>query len=133
LDELTLKQASQKISFLFTATLAVELAGLSCAIPERHQQGCVVFQGTWKSSSLLTDGALAKWEASLKVPRVGIKRIPDDENHWILQQRTQKEQRKLDVPTLVAWDNGDIFFDVKWLHWLEQATPGTSSPWINTC
>ena len=47
------------------------------------------------------------------MPRVGIKRIPDDENHWILQQRTQKEQRKLDVPTLIAWDNGDIFFDVK--------------------
>lgn len=63
------------------------------------------------------------------MPRVGIKRIPDDENHWILQQRTQKEQGKLGVPTLIAWDNGDIFFDVKWLHWLEEATPGTLS-WI---
>jgi hypothetical protein len=37
LSELTfnLTQASEKISFLFAATLAVELAGLSCAILER--------------------------------------------------------------------------------------------------
>jgi hypothetical protein len=37
LSELTfnLTQASDKISFLFAATLAVELAGLSCAILER--------------------------------------------------------------------------------------------------
>ena len=39
----------------------------------------------------------------------------------------RKEQRKLDVPTLIAWDKGDIFFDVKWLHCLEEVTPATLS------
>jgi pimeloyl-ACP methyl ester carboxylesterase len=29
------------------------------------------------------------------------------------------------APTLIAWGTDDIFFDVKWSHWLEKAIPGT--------
>jgi hypothetical protein len=29
------------------------------------------------------------------------------------------------VPTLIAWATGDIFFDVKWWHWLTATIPGT--------
>jgi pimeloyl-ACP methyl ester carboxylesterase len=29
------------------------------------------------------------------------------------------------APTLIAWGTDDIFFDVKWAHWLEKAIPGT--------
>jgi pimeloyl-ACP methyl ester carboxylesterase len=31
---------------------------------------------------------------------------------------------QLDVPTLVAWGTGDVFFDVRWAHWLEDTIPG---------
>jgi pimeloyl-ACP methyl ester carboxylesterase len=30
----------------------------------------------------------------------------------------------LQVPTLVAWGTGDVFFDVKWAHWLDETIPG---------
>jgi pimeloyl-ACP methyl ester carboxylesterase len=32
--------------------------------------------------------------------------------------------RQLDAPTLVVWGTGDIFFDVKWAHWLHDTIPG---------
>lgn len=31
----------------------------------------------------------------------------------------------LEAPTLVAWGTDDIYFDVKWSHWLAEAIPGT--------
>lgn len=31
--------------------------------------------------------------------------------------------RELEVPTLIVWGTGDIFFDVKWAHWLEKNIP----------
>jgi pimeloyl-ACP methyl ester carboxylesterase len=33
--------------------------------------------------------------------------------------------RRLQAPTLVAWATDDIYFDVKWSHWLEKTIPGT--------
>lgn len=32
--------------------------------------------------------------------------------------------RALDVPTLIAWATDDVFFDVKWAHWLQELLPG---------
>lgn len=32
--------------------------------------------------------------------------------------------RELRVPTLIVWGTGDIFFDVKWAHWLRDTIPG---------
>src|SRR5258707_4871647 len=29
------------------------------------------------------------------------------------------------APTLIAWGTDDVFFDVKWSHWLEETIPGT--------
>jgi pimeloyl-ACP methyl ester carboxylesterase len=29
------------------------------------------------------------------------------------------------APTLIAWGTDDIYFDLKWSHWLEKAIPGT--------
>jgi pimeloyl-ACP methyl ester carboxylesterase len=31
---------------------------------------------------------------------------------------------KLEVPTLIVWGSGDVFFDVKWAHWLRDRIPG---------
>jgi pimeloyl-ACP methyl ester carboxylesterase len=33
--------------------------------------------------------------------------------------------RRLTAPTLVVWGDDDIYFDVKWSHWLAAAIPGT--------
>ena len=37
----------------------------------------------------------------------------------------EAQLRQLTVPTLIAWGTDDVYFDVKWSHWLEQAIPGT--------
>jgi pimeloyl-ACP methyl ester carboxylesterase len=37
----------------------------------------------------------------------------------------EKSLRRVQAPTLIAWGTDDIFFDLKWSHWLEEAIPGT--------
>ena len=37
----------------------------------------------------------------------------------------EKPLRQLHAPTLIAWGTDDIFFDLKWSRWLEEAIPGT--------
>jgi len=33
--------------------------------------------------------------------------------------------REIDAPTLIVWGTDDVFFDVKWAHWLADRIPGT--------
>jgi len=33
--------------------------------------------------------------------------------------------KKLNAPTLIVWGTDDIYFDVKWSHWLAETIPGT--------
>jgi len=33
--------------------------------------------------------------------------------------------RKLNAPTLIVWGTDDIYFDVRWSHWLAETIPGT--------
>jgi pimeloyl-ACP methyl ester carboxylesterase len=37
----------------------------------------------------------------------------------------EEHLRKLNVPTLIVWGTDDIYFDVKWSHWLAETIPGT--------
>jgi pimeloyl-ACP methyl ester carboxylesterase len=37
----------------------------------------------------------------------------------------EKPLGQLRAPTLIVWGTDDIYFDVKWSHWLEKAIPGT--------
>jgi pimeloyl-ACP methyl ester carboxylesterase len=37
----------------------------------------------------------------------------------------EKSLAKLEAPTLIVWATDDVFFDVKWSHWLAQTIPGT--------
>ncbi|QJR09011.1 Haloalkane dehalogenase 2 [Usitatibacter rugosus] len=39
--------------------------------------------------------------------------------------RIESRLRELHVPTLVVWALDDVFFDVKWAHWLGRTIPGT--------
>jgi pimeloyl-ACP methyl ester carboxylesterase len=37
----------------------------------------------------------------------------------------EPQLRKLKAPTLIVWGTDDIYFDVKWSHWLAEIIPGT--------
>ena len=37
----------------------------------------------------------------------------------------EPQLKKLEVPTLIVWGTDDIYFDVKWSHWLAKTIPGT--------
>jgi pimeloyl-ACP methyl ester carboxylesterase len=37
----------------------------------------------------------------------------------------EAELRKLTAPTLIVWGTDDVYFDVKWSHWLAETIPGT--------
>jgi pimeloyl-ACP methyl ester carboxylesterase len=39
--------------------------------------------------------------------------------------RVESRLRALKAPTLIVWGTDDIFFDVKWSHWLATMIPGT--------
>jgi pimeloyl-ACP methyl ester carboxylesterase len=38
----------------------------------------------------------------------------------------EKPLKALHAPTLIAWGTDDIYFDLKWSHWLAAAIPGTT-------
>src|ERR1700722_15618283 len=88
--------------------------GAKCTASMTSAPNRYCFQGTWESSSLLTDGALARWEASLKLgPRLrahfgiqesGVAGVQELENlgAW---RRFPKEMLGLDfrIKTLLAY------------------------------
>lgn len=37
----------------------------------------------------------------------------------------ESKLRALQAPTLIVWGTDDVYFDVKWSHWLAKAIPGT--------
>ena len=37
----------------------------------------------------------------------------------------EAQLRKLNAPTLIAWGTDDVYFDVRWSHWLAKTIPGT--------
>ncbi len=37
----------------------------------------------------------------------------------------EQKLKRLQAPTLVVWATDDVFFDVKWSHWLAKTIPGT--------
>jgi len=45
-----------------------------------------------------------------------------DCNHTVA---VEAQLRTLQAPTLIVWGTDDIYFDVKWSHWLAETIPGT--------
>lgn len=45
------------------------------------------------------------------------------DNRQMTAVRDQLE--KLDISTLIVWGNSDVFFDLKWAHWLAETLPRT--------
>ena len=40
--------------------------------------------------------------------------------------RVESKLRDFKSPTLIVWGTGDVFFNVKWSHWLAETIPGTT-------
>ena len=40
----------------------------------------------------------------------------------------EPQLRKLQSPTLIVWGTDDVYFPVKWAHWLAEAIPGAKPP-----
>jgi pimeloyl-ACP methyl ester carboxylesterase len=40
----------------------------------------------------------------------------------------EPQLRKLQAPTLIVWGTDDVYFPVKWAHWLAEAIPGAKPP-----
>jgi pimeloyl-ACP methyl ester carboxylesterase len=40
--------------------------------------------------------------------------------------RVASKLKDLHAPTLIVWGTGDVFFDVKWSHWLSDTIPGAT-------
>jgi pimeloyl-ACP methyl ester carboxylesterase len=45
-----------------------------------------------------------------------------DNRHTV---QIEDKLKRMQAPTLIAWATDDIYFDVKWSHWLEKTIPGT--------
>jgi pimeloyl-ACP methyl ester carboxylesterase len=45
-----------------------------------------------------------------------------DNRHTV---RIKEKLKALKSPTLIVWGTDDIYFDVKWAHWLSESIPGT--------
>src|SRR5260370_15765396 len=48
-----------------------------------------------------------------------------DNNHTLAIEARLKT---LKAPTLIVWGTDDVYFDVKWSHWLAENIPGTPPP-----
>ena len=40
----------------------------------------------------------------------------------------EPQLRRLKAPTLIVWGTDDVYFPVKWAHWLAEAIPGAKPP-----
>jgi pimeloyl-ACP methyl ester carboxylesterase len=43
-------------------------------------------------------------------------------------RRIETQLRKLRAPTLIAWATDEVYFPVKWAHWLAETIPGAKPP-----
>ena len=63
-------------------------------------------------------------------PVLGTRARGRDFQRWLLSLRAaellaiEHELRRLDVPALIVWGTGDVFFEVRWAHWLAETLPG---------
>jgi pimeloyl-ACP methyl ester carboxylesterase len=45
-----------------------------------------------------------------------------DSSHTVA---VEAQLRALNAPTLIAWGTDDVYFDIRWSHWLAKTIPGT--------
>lgn len=104
-------------------TLVERYAALMDQPATRHER----FARAYANPRVLTDEV---YRAYIEPLVASPQRRHDFHRYWIAFDNAQTRAieprlRELRVPTLVAWALDDIFFDVKWAHWLAATIPGT--------
>lgn len=89
---------------------------------ERHQR----FARAYADPRVLTDEV---YRAYVEPLCASAERRDNFHRYWLAFDsaqtlRIEARLRELRVPTLVVWALDDIFFDVKWAHWLARTIPG---------
>jgi pimeloyl-ACP methyl ester carboxylesterase len=84
------------------------------------------FTNAWVEPTVLTDEV---YRAYIEPLAASAQRRDDFHRYWLAFDHRQTvaiepQLRQLHVPTLVVWALDDIYFDVKWAHWLRDAIPG---------
>lgn len=84
------------------------------------------FSRAYANSRVLTDEV---YRAYIDPLRASKESRDNFHRYWISFDNAQTvaiepRLRELKVPTLVVWALDDIFFDVKWAHWLKSTIPG---------
>jgi pimeloyl-ACP methyl ester carboxylesterase len=63
-------------------------------------------------------------------PVLGTRARARDFQRWLISLRAaelvaiEPGLRRLDMPALIVWGTDDVFFDVRWAHWLAETLPG---------
>lgn len=88
------------------------------------------FSRAYANPAVLTDEV---YRAYIEPLLATAQRRHDFHRYWIAfdnahTRAVESKLRALRVPTLVVWALDDIFFDVKWAHWLAATIPGARPP-----
>jgi pimeloyl-ACP methyl ester carboxylesterase len=97
------------------------------AARERYARGeSVPLFRSYADPSILTDDLIRLY---LKPPLSSPERIDAFQRYWLGFDNKHTVAihdalKTLQMPTLIVWGLKDIFFDVKWAHWLKDTIPG---------
>jgi pimeloyl-ACP methyl ester carboxylesterase len=88
----------------------------------------VVFGSGYEQPAALPDAVVH----SFLDPVLGTRARARDFQRWLTSLRAaellaiEPGLRRLDVPALIVWGTGDVFFDVRWAHWLADTLPAAT-------
>jgi pimeloyl-ACP methyl ester carboxylesterase len=107
------------------AASAGMLAERIMRVHDKPELGRIALRQGYEEPEKLTDGAIREFFGPFKDidgARELERAITSLDSADLLA--VESELARLEVPTLVAWGTGDVFFDVKWADWLEETVPG---------
>lgn len=100
------------------------------ALIDQPAERLVRFSRAYANPAVLTDEV---YRAYIEPLIATAQRRHDFHRYWTAFDNThtravESKLRELRVPTLVVWALDDVFFDVKWAHWLADTIPGARRP-----
>lgn len=87
-----------------------------------------MFASGYQDPTLLSDETIGEFTG----PLLGTREAARQYQRWIASLRArdlldvEPALNTLTIPTLVVWGTGDIFFNVRWAHWLRDTIPGVT-------
>ncbi len=117
----------------FKATWRLARAGLLAPLAARTLNNLprarkTIFGSGYQDPALPSDDVLI---AYLR-PVLGSKQSARQFQRWVASLSNsdlvaiEPQLRELTVPTLIVWGTDDVFFDLRWAHWLRETIPGVT-------